>query len=95
MDMEEYTQTSLLLGRPFLNMAKAVIDVHKGMISFKIGEEKITFHVNRALKYPYDEESIFRIDVVEDFVQKELQTTTNERPLDSILRDRDSTLENR
>jgi hypothetical protein len=65
------------------------------MISFKIGEEKITLHVNRALKYPSDEESIFRIDVVEDLVQKELQTTAKERPLDNILGDRDSALENR
>jgi hypothetical protein len=92
-DMEEDTQTPLLLGIPFLNTAKAVIDVHEGMISFKIGEEKITFHVNRGLKYPSNEESIFRIDIVEDLVQNELQTTANERPLDSILGDRDSTLE--
>jgi gag-polyprotein putative aspartyl protease len=48
-DMEEDAQTPLLLGRHFLNTAKAVIDVHEGMISFKIGEEKIIFRVNRAL----------------------------------------------
>jgi hypothetical protein len=58
-DMEENTQTPLLLGRPFFNTARAVIDVHKGMIFFKIGEEKINFYVNRAIKYPSNEKSIF------------------------------------
>jgi hypothetical protein len=44
--MEEDTQTHLLLGRPFLNTARAIIDVRKGIISFKMCEEKINFNVN-------------------------------------------------
>jgi hypothetical protein len=50
--MEENTQTPLLLGRSFLNTARAVINVHEGRIFFKICEEKITFNVNWSLKYP-------------------------------------------
>jgi hypothetical protein len=90
-DMEEDAQTPLLLGRPFLNMAKAIIDVHEGMIFFKIGDDKITFQVDRAMKYPSNEKSIFRIDVVDTLVQKELQKAANERPLEKLLGDRDLT----
>jgi hypothetical protein len=88
-DMEEDAQTSLLLGRPFLNTAKTVIDIHEGMISFKIGDEKITFHVNRSMKYPSNEKSILRIGVVDALVQEELQRATNERPLEKLLGDQD------
>jgi hypothetical protein len=42
-DMENDTQTPLLLGRPFLNTVRAVIDVHEGRISFKIGEKRSFF----------------------------------------------------
>jgi hypothetical protein len=50
-DMDEDTQIPLLLGKLFLNVIKMVIDVHKGIIFFKIGEENITFYVNRTIKF--------------------------------------------
>jgi Aspartyl protease len=71
-DMEEDAQTLLFLGRNFLNTTKTVIDVYERIISFKIGDEKITFQVNRAMKYSYNEKSIFSIDVVDTLVQEEL-----------------------
>jgi Aspartyl protease len=88
-DVEEDVQTPLFLDRPFLNTTKAVIDVHEGMISFKIGDEKITFQINRVMKYLYNEKSIFKIDVIDALLQEELQRDTNERPLERLLDDRD------
>jgi hypothetical protein len=70
-DMEEDTQTPLLLGRPFLNTARAIIDVHEGSISFKISEEKITFNVNRSLKYPSNEKLIYRAEIIDILIEKE------------------------
>jgi hypothetical protein len=92
-DMEDNTQTPLLLGRPFLNTARAVIDVHKEMISFKISEEKITFHVNRTMKYPSNEKSIFRIEIIDVLVNEEMQNDANERPLENIFENLDLTPE--
>ena len=72
-DMEEDANTPLLLGRPFLNTARAVIEVHEGTISFTIGEEKITFHVNKFMKYPSNDEHVFRVDLIEECVAEQLQ----------------------
>jgi hypothetical protein len=85
-EMEEDTHSPLLLGRPFLNTAKAIIDVNGGMITFQIGVENITFHVNRTLKYPsHEKRSIFRVDMIEDVVQEGLNTTFTESPMDQDL----------
>ena len=48
-DMEENSNIPLILGRSFLNTARAVIDVYEGTISFKIGEETIKFRVFEKL----------------------------------------------
>ena len=42
MDMEEDTQVPLLLGRPFMAIRNALIDVKKGELTLKVGEEEYT-----------------------------------------------------
>ena len=50
MDMEEDTQFPLLLGRPFLATGAALIDVKKGELILRVGEEAIHFNLNKSLK---------------------------------------------
>ena len=50
MDMEEDTQVPLLLGRPFLATRGALIDVKKGELTLRVGEEVVHFNLNKSLK---------------------------------------------
>ena len=50
MDMEEDTKVPLLLGRPFLATGAALIDVKKGELTVKVGEEAVHFNLNKSLK---------------------------------------------
>ena len=50
MHMDEDTQVSLLLGRPFLKIGAALIDVKKGELTLKVGEEAVHFKLNTSLK---------------------------------------------
>ena len=50
MDMEEDTQVPLLLGRPFLATRAAWIDVKKGELTLRVGDEVIHFNMNQSLK---------------------------------------------
>ena len=50
MDMEEDTQFPLLLGRPFLATGAALIDVKKGELTLRVGEEAVHFKLNTSLK---------------------------------------------
>ena len=50
--MEEDTQVSLLLGRPFLATGAALINVQKGELTLRVGNEAVHFNLNRSLEHP-------------------------------------------
>ena len=50
MDMEEDTQVLLQLGRPFPATGAALIDVKKGELTLRVGEEAVHFKLNTSLK---------------------------------------------
>ncbi|GJW00985.1 putative reverse transcriptase domain-containing protein, partial [Tanacetum coccineum] len=52
LDMEEDHRIPIILGRPFLATAHAMIDVFNKNISFKVGDEIITFDLEKSMKFP-------------------------------------------
>ncbi|XP_016178353.1 uncharacterized protein LOC107620742 [Arachis ipaensis] len=73
-DMEEEANTSIILGRPFLATARAIIDVQKGELVLRLLEEKMVFNVFKAMIYP--KESIgecMMVDTMEKLVQGVLE----------------------
>ena len=50
--MEEDTQVPPLLGRPFLATRAALIDVQKGELTLRVGDEAIQFNLNKRLTQP-------------------------------------------
>ncbi|GJY38134.1 reverse transcriptase domain-containing protein [Tanacetum coccineum] len=56
----------LILGRPFLRTARALIDVYGEELTLRVSDEAITFKVGNTSRYFYnDAESINRIDVID------------------------------
>ena len=53
-------------------MGRALIDVKKGEIRLRVQEEVITFRVFNAIKDPHDNDSCFRVDVIEAIVSSQL-----------------------
>ncbi|KAK1419540.1 hypothetical protein QVD17_28715 [Tagetes erecta] len=49
LDMEVDDKVPLILGRPFLRTAKALIDVYDGKITLRVGDETVTFDVSKAM----------------------------------------------
>ena len=52
MKMEEDTQVPLLLGRPFLATGAALIDVQKGELTLRVGNEAVHFNLNGSFEHP-------------------------------------------
>ena len=50
LDMEEDSQVPLLLGRPFLATGAAFIDMQKGVLTLRVGEEATDFNLLKSLK---------------------------------------------
>ena len=63
MKMEEDTQVPLLIGRPFLATRCALIDVKKGELTLRVGNEAVHFNLNKSLTQPeVDEENCMAVD---------------------------------
>ena len=61
--MEEDTQVPLLLGRPFLATGAALIDVQKGELTLRVGNEAVHFNLNRSLEHSdVDSESCMAVE---------------------------------
>ncbi|GKC11424.1 reverse transcriptase domain-containing protein [Tanacetum coccineum] len=66
-DYDVDPRVSLILERPFLRTARALIDVHGEELTLRVNDEAITFNVGHTSRYSYryDDESVNRIDVID------------------------------
>ena len=61
--MEEDTQVPLLLGRPLLETGVALIDVQKGELTLRVGDEAVQFNLHKSLTQPdVDAENCMVVD---------------------------------
>ena len=74
MQMEEDTQVPLLLGRPFLATEAALIDVQKGELTLRVGDEAVHFNINRSLEYPNVEEDSCMVERNNSLLNDELNS---------------------
>ena len=51
-NMEEDKEVQLLLGRPFLATGATLIDVKKGELTLRVGDEAVHLNLNHSLKKP-------------------------------------------
>ncbi|XP_025013672.1 uncharacterized protein LOC107261491 [Ricinus communis] len=77
MDMDESIDVSLILERPFLATARAIIDVHDGKLIIRVGEEQVTFQIPNAMKHPL---VLYDMDVSNDRVERETEQKKCEMP---------------
>ncbi|XP_010541251.1 PREDICTED: uncharacterized protein LOC104814768 [Tarenaya hassleriana] len=67
LDMDEDSKVPIILGRPFLSTADAVIHVRTGRLTMKIGDETVEFTLDKTLKQPSSTESAYFIDIFGPF----------------------------
>lgn len=88
MEMEEDARIPIILGRPFLATAGAMIDVKHGKLSLQVGDEKIEFSLPHAMTSPASSDSCCRVDVLEKTLNQEGTALHSvEDPLEAALID--------
>ncbi|GJX16452.1 hypothetical protein Tco_0217284 [Tanacetum coccineum] len=71
--MEEDDRVPLILGRPFLHTADAIIRVKNKELNLGIGEYRATFHIDKAMQHSYvNDDTCFRMDVIDEIAEDEL-----------------------
>lgn len=79
LDMEEEGHNSIILGRPFLAIARAIIDVEKGEMTLSVHDEKMIINVFKAMQYPPKKEGHMRVEMVKKVERGLLEANNQEK----------------
>ncbi|GKA57935.1 hypothetical protein Tco_0757123 [Tanacetum coccineum] len=84
--MPEDSRVPIILGRPFLATARAMIDVFNKKITLRVGDDEVVFDVDQSIKRPTTEDDeCYGIDDLDETINEEAQELlANEEP-DSFL----------
>ncbi|GKF38024.1 hypothetical protein Tco_0114782 [Tanacetum coccineum] len=76
--MDEDELVPIILGKPFLAMARAVIDVHEVKLSLRVGSETITFNIGKCMKSKHSRDDyLYCADHTAKLVQEQWVDTVN------------------
>nr|GFB43024.1 reverse transcriptase domain-containing protein [Tanacetum cinerariifolium] len=77
--MEEDSKVPLILRRPFLHTADAVIRVKHKQLNLRIGTEQMIFNIDSAIKHSHsNDDTCFSIDVIDEILEEDFDALLNE-----------------
>ncbi|GKC68265.1 putative reverse transcriptase domain-containing protein [Tanacetum coccineum] len=86
LDIKEDRKIPIILGRPFLATAHAMIDVFNKKISFEVGDETITFDIEKSMRFPpSDDDTCHSVDMIDLSILDHVQEILPSEPFDSLL----------
>ncbi|XP_023742593.1 uncharacterized protein LOC111890738 [Lactuca sativa] len=90
MDMKEDVNVLIILGRPLLNTARALVDVRESELALRVGDEEETFGVQDGLQGSDVHDEVFNIheknelEELEKLMEEEIQQVKHTKPRASV-----------
>ncbi|GKD83672.1 reverse transcriptase domain-containing protein [Tanacetum coccineum] len=79
LEMEKDSKVPLILGRPFLHTADAVIRVKQKQLNLGVRTERIIFNIDSAMKHSYsNDDTCFSIDVIDEILEEDFDSLLDE-----------------
>ncbi|GKE17947.1 reverse transcriptase domain-containing protein, partial [Tanacetum coccineum] len=73
------SKVPLILGRPFLHIADAVIRVKQKQLNLGVGIERMIFNTDSAMKHSYlNDDTCFSIDVIDEILEEDFNALLDE-----------------
>ncbi|GJV62934.1 hypothetical protein Tco_1473762 [Tanacetum coccineum] len=73
------TISYLILRRPFLHTADAVIRVQQKQLNLGVGTERMIFNIDSAMKHSYsNDDTCFSIDVIDEILEEDFNALLDE-----------------
>ncbi|GKB61917.1 reverse transcriptase domain-containing protein [Tanacetum coccineum] len=77
--MEEDSKVPLILRRPFLHTANAVIHVKQKQLNLGVGSERMVFSIDSVMKHSYsNDDTCFSIDVIDEILEEDFDSLLDE-----------------
>ncbi|XP_060972168.1 uncharacterized protein LOC115696816 [Cannabis sativa] len=86
LDYEADREVPIILGRPFLATERTLIDVKNGELTMRVNDQKVTFNVFNAIRFPDEIEECSRLSVIDSIVAKSFhkEVWKDERVISSL-----------
>ncbi|GJZ23840.1 reverse transcriptase domain-containing protein [Tanacetum coccineum] len=79
LEMEEDSKVPLILGRPFLHTADAVIRVKQKQLNLGVGTKRMIFNIDFAMKHSFQNSMPdFSIDVIDEILEEDFDALLDE-----------------
>ena len=85
MDIEKDYDIPLILGRPFMLIAKCVVDMGNGNLEMTVDDQKVTINLFEVIKHPSDNKACFKVETSEQKANMVVQGMTSHSPLEKKL----------
>ena len=85
LDMDEDMQTPIILGRPFMAIARTLIDVEAGTLTLRVQNRYVVFILFEATKRPNDVQECMRVDVLDSLMHAGILPRLQFEPLLNVL----------
>ncbi|CAN6711676.1 unnamed protein product [Malus baccata var. baccata] len=88
LEMEDSSHSSplpILLGRPFMKMARTKIDVFIGILTMEFDGDIINFNISETIRHPLEDHSCFSIDIIDSLVQAYFDNLNEDAPETTIV----------
>ncbi|GKE47472.1 reverse transcriptase [Tanacetum coccineum] len=78
LEMDEDELVPAILGWPFLVTTRAVIGVHEGKLSLRVGSETVTFNIKKSMKSKHSRDDyMYCVDHIAKLVQEQWVDTVD------------------
>ncbi|XP_074271237.1 uncharacterized protein LOC141595165 [Silene latifolia] len=84
-NIAEDTRTQIILGRPFLCTAGAIIDVKLGRLTLEVGDDEITFSLPETLSRPMIEDTCYSVDIIDESAYEFWSDSLVKDPEESLM----------
>ncbi|GKB48598.1 uncharacterized mitochondrial protein-like protein [Tanacetum coccineum] len=79
LEIEEDSKVPLILGRPFLHTADAIIRVKQKQLNLGVGTKRMTFHIDSAMKHSFlNDDTCFNIDLIDEILEEDFDALLEE-----------------
>ncbi|XP_050916140.1 uncharacterized protein LOC127131254 [Lathyrus oleraceus] len=85
LEMPEDEEIPLILGRPFLETGRCMIDIEEGTMTLKVYVEELKIDVRNTIKYKYDIGTSHTIEVINQVIAQSSPMKTPQLPLERVL----------
>lgn len=85
LEMPKDKEIPFILGRPFLETGRGMIDIAEGTMTLKVYDEELKFDVRNIMKYKDDVGTSHMVEVIDQVIAQEIERKTPQLPLERVL----------